>query len=294
MLVFDLVDEVVLEGLHDEVFVVHEENILGDGDGLVTIVDGGGGVEKLEALFVAFVLGRRVPDEGVLQEAVERAGADDFLGVVADAGDRFKDVLDGEAFHRGNTDERGVIEEEEFAAEVFLGGFKAGRFLALGVEEVELVRDDEAGFFFLLDEAGDFAVLRSDASSEVDDEEADIGAADGALAAHRGEDLHGVFHAGAFTEAGGIDDVVAFLAPNVRDVDGVAGGPGDVGNHGALVLEDGVDEGRFTGVGFSNDGDLKADGEIVVIDCGLFLGVELGEFFVNAIEEVIHSPPVLG
>ncbi len=100
MFVFDLIDQVVIERFNDEVFVVHEENILGNGDGLVAIVDGGGGVEKLEALAVAFVLGGRILDKGVLEEAVERAGADDFLGVVANAGDGFKDVLDGVAFHR--------------------------------------------------------------------------------------------------------------------------------------------------------------------------------------------------
>lgn len=57
MFVFDLVDEVVLEGLDDEVFVVHEEDILGNGNGLVAVVNGGGGVEKFEALAVAFVFG---------------------------------------------------------------------------------------------------------------------------------------------------------------------------------------------------------------------------------------------
>ena len=44
MFVFDLVDEVVLEGLDDEVFVVYEEDILGNGNGLVAVVNGGGGV----------------------------------------------------------------------------------------------------------------------------------------------------------------------------------------------------------------------------------------------------------
>ena len=294
VLVLDLVDEVVLVGLDDEVLVVDEENILGDGDRLVAVVDGGGAVEELEALLVALVLGWRCLDEGVLEEAVERAGADEFLGVIADAGDGLEDVLDGDAFHGGDADEGGVAEEEEFVTEVFFGGFEACRFLAFGVEEVEFVSDDEAGLFFLLNHAGDFTILRGDAGGEVDDEEADVGTADGALTAHRGEDLDGVFHAGAFTEAGGIDDVMAFLAPDVGDVDGIAGGAGDGGDHGAFVFEDGVDEGGFAGVGFSDDRDFEAVLEIFMIDFGLFLGFEFGELEVDPVEEVTDAAPVFG
>jgi hypothetical protein len=182
--VFDLVDEVVLEGLDDEVFVVHEEDILGNGNGLVAVVNGGGGVEKFEALAVAVVFGGGILDEGILQEAVERSGADDFLGVVANARDGFKDVLNGVPLHRGDANKGGVVEEEEFLPDVFFGGLEARRFLALGVEEVELVGDDEAGLFFLLNEAGDLAILSGDASGEIDDEETDVSAADRALAAH--------------------------------------------------------------------------------------------------------------
>ena len=162
------------------------------------------------------------------------------------------------------------------------------------MEEVELVRDDEAGLFFLLNEAGNFAILRGDASGEVDNEEADIGPADGALAAHGGEDFYGVFHAGAFAKAGGVDDVVAFLAPDVGDVDGIASGAGDVRDHGAFVFEDGVDEGGFTGVGFSDNGDFESDGEVVMVNLGLFFGFELGEFQIDAVEKVVHSTSVFG
>lgn len=126
MLVLDLVDEVVLVGFDNEVLVVHEENILGNRDRLVAVVDGGGAVEKLEAFAVALVLGRRVFDEGVLEKSVERAGADDGLGVVADAGDGFENVLDRDALQGGNANEGGVAEEEEFLADVFFGCFEAG------------------------------------------------------------------------------------------------------------------------------------------------------------------------
>ena len=294
MFVFDLVDEVVLEGLDDEVFVVHEEDIFGNGNGLVAVVNGGGGVEKFEALAVAFVFGGGILDEGILQEAVERSGADDFLGVVANAGDGFKDVLNGVALHRGDANKGGVVEEEEFLPDVFFGGLEARRFLALGVEEVELVGDDEAGLFFLLNEAGDLAILSGDASGEIDDEETDVSAADRALAAHGGKDLYGVLHAGAFTEAGGVDDVVLFIAPDVGDVDSITSGSRDFGDHRALILENGIDEGGFTGIGFADDGDLKAVLEVVVIDICLFLGLKFGEFAIDTVEEVIDSAPVFG
>lgn len=121
------------------------------------------------------------------------------------------------------------------------------------MEEVELVGDDEAGLFLILDHAGDLTILGGHSGGEVDDEEADVGPADRALAAHRGEDLDGVLHAGAFPETGGVDDVVAFVAPDVGDIDGITRGSGDLGDHGAFVFEDGVDEGGLAGVGFSDD-----------------------------------------
>ena len=93
------VGQVIREGFHHELLVVYEKHVFRDRDTLVAIVDGGGGVEELEALTVAFVLGWRVLDKGVLEEAIELAGANDLLGIIANAGDCFEDVLNSVAFH---------------------------------------------------------------------------------------------------------------------------------------------------------------------------------------------------
>ena len=85
MFVLDRVDEVALVGLDDEVLVVHEKDVFGNGNGLVAVVDRGGGVEEFEALAMTFVFWRRITDKGILQQPVELARANDFLGVVADA-----------------------------------------------------------------------------------------------------------------------------------------------------------------------------------------------------------------
>lgn len=294
MLVLDGVDEVVLERFDDEMFVVHEEDILGNGDGLIAVVDRGGGVEELEALAVAFVFGRGIFDEGVLKEAVQLAGANDLLGVVADAGDRFEDVLDGVTFHGGDADERGVVEEEEFAAQVFFGRFNASRLLSAGMEEVELVGDDEAGFLFLLDEAGDLAILGGHAGGEIDDEKTEVGASNGAFAAHGGEDFDGVFHTGPFSKAGGVDEVVFFVTPDIGDIDSIAGGAGDFGDDGSLVLEDGINEGRLSSIGLPDDGNFKAVLELFVIGLLLLAGLELGELGVNGVGENVDPAAVFG
>ena len=49
----------------------------------------------------------------------------------------------------------------------------------------------------------------------------------------------------------------------VGDVNGVAGGARHVGNDGALVPEDGVDQGGFARVGASNDGHLDGGGGVL-------------------------------
>ncbi len=177
---------------------------------------------------------------------------------------------------------------------MLFGSLYAGGLLSLGVEEVELVGDDEAGLFLLLNQTGDLTVLGGNACGEIDDEEANVGTADGALAAHGGEDLDGVLHAGAFAKAGGVDDVVFFITPDVGDIDRIASGARDFGNHGAFVFEDGIDEGRLAGIGFTDDGDFETVLEIVMIDFGLFLGLEFGKFQVDAVEEIVDPASVFG
>ena len=99
MFVLNLIDQVILKGLYDKVFIVHEENILGNWNRLVAVVHGGRGVKEFHPLTVALVLRRWVFDKGVLEQSVKRAGSNDLLCIVANAGDGLEDVLDGVPLH---------------------------------------------------------------------------------------------------------------------------------------------------------------------------------------------------
>lgn len=99
MLVLNLINQVILEGFYDEVFIVHEEDILGNWNRLVAVVDGRRGVKEFHPLTVALVLGWWVFDKGVLEQSVKRTSSNDLLCIVANAGDGLEDVLDGVPFH---------------------------------------------------------------------------------------------------------------------------------------------------------------------------------------------------
>ena len=143
---------------------------------------------------------------------------------------------------------------------MFGGVLDAGFAFGSGVVEIELVEHDEAGFFLGEDELGDFAVLGGDAGGEVDDQQGEVGAADGFLGAHGGENFYGGIAAGAGAEACGIDEGEVFFLEGAGEIDGIAGGAGDFGDDGALVIDDGVGEGGFAGVGLADDGDAHALG----------------------------------
>ena len=99
MSVLNLINQVILEGFYDEVFIVHEEDILGNWNRLVAVVDGRRGVKEFHPLTVALVLGWWVFDKGVLEQSVKRTGSNNILCIVANAGDGLEDVLDGVPFH---------------------------------------------------------------------------------------------------------------------------------------------------------------------------------------------------
>ncbi len=111
-----------------------------------------------------------------------------------------------------------------------------------------------------MDEAGDFFVLRGDASSGIDHEDAEVGSADAGLGAHDAEDFHGIGHFAPGSDAGRIDEEIRIAMPFVGDVDGVAGGSGDIADQGALVFEESVCEGRFPDIWSAYDGDFYGIG----------------------------------
>ena len=276
-----------------QALVVDEQHDGGHRDDAVFFVGGGGGVVELEAFLELAVDGRRGVLEGGLQDAVELAGAGDVLRALADLERLLEHVIDGAAGLGGAGDEGRVVEEKQFLAHVFGGFFEARGAVGSGVIEIEFVQHDEAGFFLLKDGLGDLAVHRGDACGEVDDEHAEVGAADGFLGAHGGEDLHRVVALAARAQAGGVDEGEVLALEGVGQIDRVAGGAGDFGNDGALVLEDGVDERGLAGVGLADDGELDADGFRDFGD-GFGFRDERGDDLVDFIAELAEIAAVFG
>ena len=155
----DVFLQVVLVVFVKEAFVIHEEDVGGDRKGGVALVDRRSGVEEFEALLVLFVLRRRHFDHGIGEDAVEFARGERGLGVFTNLADGVEDEADGSHLFGGDAAEGGVVEEEEFGADVFLGFFDPGAAGGAGMVEVELVGDDEAGFAFLGDLPGEIAIL---------------------------------------------------------------------------------------------------------------------------------------
>lgn len=124
--------------------------------------------------------------------------------------------------------------------------------------EIEFIKNDEAGLFLFEDELSDLAVLCGNTFCEVDDKHAEIGAADGFFGADRRENLDGVIAFTTRPEAGGIDEGEIFASERVGEVYRVASGSCDFGDDCAFVLEDGVDEGGFSGVRLADDSQLDA------------------------------------
>ena len=120
--------------------------------------------------------------------------------------------------------------------------FKTCAFLGTWVVEIKFIEHDQAGLFLVLNHACDLAVLRGDALRTVDDQKAEVGAADRSFGAHGGENFHGRVHLGSTAEAGRIDEGVALAKELVGDIDGVASRPCNFGYDGAVVLKDSVDE----------------------------------------------------
>ena len=133
------------------------------------------------------------------------------------------------------------------------------------MEEVEFVDDDDTGFSFLRNDAGNAAVLLRDARRNVNDQQADIRPADGFFTAHGRENFYGGVPTGAGAHAGGVDQHVGLAVVQVGDVNGIAGSARHIGDDGAPVPEDGVDQGGFACVGASHYGYLDGKGRFLSV-----------------------------
>ena len=187
------------------------------------------------------------------------------MGFPADARDDFEDDFHAFRFFGGGGDERRVADEEEFPAHLFLHFRHAVLAGGIRMEEVEFVDDDDTGFSFLRNDAGNAAVLLRDARRNVNDQQADIRPADGFFTAHGRENFYGGVPTGAGAHAGGVDQHVGLAVVQVGDVNGIAGSARHIGDDGAPVPEDGVDQGGFACVGASHYGYLDGKGRFLSV-----------------------------
>ncbi|MFM1943984.1 MAG: hypothetical protein RI897_2966 [Verrucomicrobiota bacterium] len=229
----ELAGEVFFILVGDELGVVDEEAERGWG------FIGLGGVEEFE-VESALACGRFTGD-GFLEGPVDDGGGDLELELAGDVADGFEHTVEVEAGLCGGEDDWGVVEEEEdflhpvgevgegharavtelllFIDLGFSPGFRLG-FLDGGLEEVPFIDDDDAGFFGVHDDVGNFLVLFEDAGFGIEHEHDEVAAADGFLGTFDAEELDGVIDAASFPHAGGIDEEVALAGAVGFDFEG--------------------------------------------------------------------------
>lgn len=270
----DLVGQIRFVRIFHECLVVDEEHKGRHGDDGIFFVQRRGCVVEFHPL--RLVIGRwRVFQHRCLQHAVEFASAWDFLSAFFDGDGLFQHLAGRVAGFCRASDEGCVGKEEEFASNMFFGFGDAVLVVGTGMVEIEFVQNDEAGFFLFKDELGDLAVLCGNAFREVDDQHAKIGAADGFFGTDGRENLDRVVAFAARAESSGIDEGEIFSRVRIGEIDRIAGGAGDFGNDGAFVLEDGVDQGGFAGVGFTDDCEFDPD---LFCDFHAFFGLDVEGF----------------
>ncbi len=253
------VDQIRFVAGRHQSFVVDEKDDRRNWDDAVFLIHRRSGVVEFEAASQFVIDRRRCGFERGVENAIELTGSGNVLGSLANFERFFEDVIDAGRIFRRTGDEGSVVEEKQFAADVRGRFFQPGGFVGTWVIEVEFVQNDQAGFFFLHDQLGDFPVLSGDAFGEVDHQDAKVAAADRLFGAHRGKDLDRVVALATGTQTGGVDQGEIFVLERIGKVDRVAGGAGDAGNDRAFILQDGVHQRGFAGVRFADDGELDAD-----------------------------------
>src|SRR5205085_12177223 len=127
----------------------------------------------------------------------------------------------------GRGDEyRRVIQEENSLLR--FGDKLADRFFsaAFWLNEIPFVQDHDRGLAVLLNHAGDSFVLRGNAAGKIDNEDAEVGAADASLGPHHAEDLYRCRMRAAPADSRGVDEDESLRAALVGDVNGITGSAG--------------------------------------------------------------------
>jgi len=235
-----------------EVGVVNEEaKIDGVGAGL-------GGVVDFETATFYHRWGQFF--DGLLDDAVEDAGGYFGSGLGGDIVDGFDGAFHVVAAFGGDEEDGGEGEEgERFAQSGEVAGL--GYFLVGFFGEVPFVDEQEATAFGFDDFSGDLFVAGGGAGFGIEHEDDDVGAFDAFFGAKIAEPVDGAAAAGLFLDAGGVDELIVAGggagADGEGDFDAVSGGAGDVGDDDAVVAEEAVDVGGFSGIGAADDGDAE-------------------------------------
>ncbi len=135
--------------------------------------------------------------------------------------------------------------------------------------EVEFVQENDAGLLILHDEARDLAILHADAFCAIHHEQTKIRPADGFGGLHGAEGFHRILDLRFSAQPGGVHQGVILARHRTRDVDGVPGCAGYFTDDGALLAQDGVNQGGLAGIWLAHDGDTK--GFLGLGGCGLAL-----------------------
>ena len=129
--------------------------------------------------------------------------------------------------------------------------------IALVLHEVPFVDDHDEPFLVALNELVDVEVLRLDASSSVEHEDADIRVLDSADAAHDTVKLKVLADLRLAADTRGVDEQEVEAELLVVRIDAVARSAGDIGDDVALLADEGVGEAALAYVGASHDSDAR-------------------------------------
>ena len=202
--------------------------------------------------------GDRVLAHRQLHHLVEARGGDALGVVLVDLQDHVVHLVDALLRQCRDGDDRGVVEELEAVAHLLDDLV----ILLLG-SEVPFVQDDEAGEAVLVDQAGDLLVEVDEGVARVEDEQGDVGFVEHLLRAHQGELLDAEDLA-PLADPRRVDE--GDRLPLVLDafVDRVDRRSRRVADDGALLLQQGVEQGALADVDPADDGDAHPVGGLLV------------------------------
>ena len=285
----DLVFEIPVVALIEQASVIGEEDDFRDGDGAEALRLGLRAVEDFEALAAARC--GRMRGHGFGDDAVQHAGGHALFRTGADFLDVLEKTIKRLAGLRAEQQHGRVADEKKLDLDLLQHGLQFLLVRGLFLDEVPLVHRDDARFFCLLNEAGDLLVLRGHALRGVNDQAAQVRAADARFAAHDAENFHGIVALALRADAGGINEHVVMLSQRVEDVHGVARRAADGRDERALVAEDGVCERGLADIRPADDRDAQR--EILLFTRSKFL-LRRREQTLDFLDEPLCAEVVLG